>query len=343
MLIINKSKPFYSNKNKKIIRMGNFPSTGKEIFYEDDAFLSLFNFIQEPITKEKLIDKMISNFKISKEEIEDVINYLIEEKFVINYEEYKNIVDNNKYNRQDLFFSMFNGNYSKKSNELKNKKVLILGLGGIGSNSAIMLYKSGFNDFTLVDYDKVDETNLIRQFPYSEKDIGKYKTDCMKEILINANVKIKNIQITDKESIEEEIKNSDFVLCTVDRPLRIIRRLINNVCVAYNKPVLFCGFTEHVGMIGPLVVPKETACLECIERKYSEEPFNNISLVPSYGPLCFMISSVVCNEIINYFIKYNVNNNLIGKTLMFDLYTYKTKIIKWKKKNNCKECGNASK
>lgn len=317
--------------------MGNFTSTGKEIDYEDEILLLIFENIQEPIDKDELINKVHDSSKILKDDINEVIDYLINENFIVNYEEYESVINNNKYNRQDLFFSMFTEKNNKISEKLKGKNVLILGLGGIGANTCLMLYKAGFNTFTIVDYDRVEESNLTRQFPYNKNDIGKYKIDCIKEKIPGSKITAKNIRISDEKDISELIKSADFVLCTVDKPSRIVRRIINKVCVKYKKPVLFCGFAEHVGMIGPFIVPGKTACLQCIEKKLKEVPLNNVSLVPSYGPLCFMISSIVTNEIINYYIKYN-KNNLIGKTLMFDFATYKSKIINWKRKDNCKEC-----
>lgn len=165
----------------------------------------------------------------------------------------------------------------------------------------------------------------------------------MKEKLKNSQVKYKNLKIVKEEDIINEIKLSDFVLCTVDKPQRIIRRLINKVCIENDKPVLFCGFSEYVAMIGPFIESKTTACLNCIEKQSSETPINNVELVPSFGPLCLLISSLVSNEIINYFSKYK-ETSLVGKTLMSNLLTYQTEIINWEKNSKCKECGiNASK
>ena len=58
MLIINTLKPFYIDKDSKIIRMGNFKNSAKEIEYEDDTLILLFESIKEPISKEDLIDKL---------------------------------------------------------------------------------------------------------------------------------------------------------------------------------------------------------------------------------------------------------------------------------------------
>ena len=100
---------------------------------------------------------------------------------------------------------------------------------------------------------------------------------------------------------------------------------------------MYCGFSEHVGMIGPLVVPFKTPCLLCTENETTEEIIENVHITPSYGPLCSLISSIATNEIINYYSKY-CPCDLLGKTLMFDFSTYKTKKIKWEKNINCKEC-----
>ena len=128
----------------------------------------------------------------------------------------------------------------------------------------------------------------------------------------------------------------------MDKPVRIIRRIINELCVKYNKPVIFSGFSEHVAMIGPFVIPGKTACLKCIDKEMNEEPMNNVLITPSYGPLCLMISSLITNEVINYFYKFNPNN-LIGKTMMFNILTYELNIINWERNKSCEVCNNDSK
>lgn len=339
MLILNPLKPFYIDKNDKKIRMGNFKNTGKELYYDNDNFIKILDFLKEPISKEELINKILEQTNVLKEDIINIIDYLIEENFIIKKSDYDNLLSDKKFSRQNLYFSMLNNNVDKNNiNIIKDKKILILGLGGIGANVALLLSRSGFNNFILVDCDSVEESNLIRQLPYNEDDIGKLKTECLKSKLSkNNNIDIVNKKILNENDIIKEIKKSDFVLCTLDKPSRIIRRLINNICVKEKKPVLFSGFSEYVAMIGPFVVPNKTACLMCIEKEEQETPLNNVKIVPSYGPLCLLISSIVSNEIINYFLKFN-STNLEGKTMMFDLVNYDKKIIKWKRNNKCKVC-----
>ena len=70
--------------------------------------------------------------------------------------------------------------------KLRNAKVAVAGLGGLGSNIAVMLARSGVGHLLLVDYDVVDVTNLNRQM-YGISHIGKPKTQALTEILYQIN------------------------------------------------------------------------------------------------------------------------------------------------------------
>ena len=74
----------------------------------------------------------------------------------------------------------FDARFPKKMQEkLRNAKVAVAGLGGLGSHIAVMLARSGIGKLRLVDFDVVDVTNLNRQIIATYKTIGKYKTDVM--------------------------------------------------------------------------------------------------------------------------------------------------------------------
>ncbi len=90
-------------------------------------------------------------------------------------------------------------------NKLKGSKIAIAGLGGLGSNTAIALTRAGIGRLLLVDFDKVDITNLNRQ-QYFADDIGKYKTDALPAILkkINPFIELEavNIKVTEQNAVE---------------------------------------------------------------------------------------------------------------------------------------------
>lgn len=84
--------------------------------------------------------------------------------------------------------------YIKIRKKLQKSCVGIAGLGGLGSNAAISLARAGVGRLVLVDFDKVEESNLTRQY-YFLKQIGQLKTKAMKENIkkIDPNIKVETI------------------------------------------------------------------------------------------------------------------------------------------------------
>ena len=100
----------------------------------------------------------------------------------------------------------------------RKSKILILGCGGLGTNSCFLLAKSGIGNIKIVDYDKVEYSNLNRQI-YRPTDVGKYKVDAFKEIcdefLPFVNISVENIKITE-DNIDEMTEGYDIVLEALD-------------------------------------------------------------------------------------------------------------------------------
>ncbi len=103
---------------------------------------------------------------------------------------------------------------------LKNARVLIVGLGGVGSFAAETLARAGVGNLTLVDGDRVDTTNINRQLPALHSTVGKYKTEVMKERLMDINPEL-NIQIINRflapGEFDELLKEPfDYVIDAID-------------------------------------------------------------------------------------------------------------------------------
>ena len=96
--------------------------------------------------------------------------------------------------------------------KLKNAKVAIFGIGGVGSFVAEGLVRAGIWNFILVDDDKVCLTNLNRQIIATRKTIGKYKVDVMKERIleINPDAKVETVQEFYMPNSENQIITSDL-------------------------------------------------------------------------------------------------------------------------------------
>jgi len=102
--------------------------------------------------------------------------------------------------------------------KLKNSTVGIAGLGGLGSNAAISLARTGIGKLVLVDFDIVEESNLSRQYYFLDQ-VGKPKIDALKENIkkINPETKVEtyNLKLI-KGSMEKPFKDVDVVIEALD-------------------------------------------------------------------------------------------------------------------------------
>lgn len=104
--------------------------------------------------------------------------------------------------------------------KIRDKRVLLVGVGGVGGFALESLVRLGFLNITIIDNDVIDKSNLNRQIISLEDNIGEYKTDIAKvrAININSEVKIKNYNIfLNEDNIEDIFKNKyDFIIDACD-------------------------------------------------------------------------------------------------------------------------------
>ena len=128
-------------------------------------------------------------------------------------------------------------------NKIKNTKVVVLGLGGVGSAVVESLVRSGIENITLIDYDKIDITNLNRQIITNLDNIGKYKTDeALKRIKsINKNINVTKINtFIDEENIEILFKDVDYLIDCCDY-VKVKKLIIKEALKRNIKFITCCG------------------------------------------------------------------------------------------------------
>lgn len=209
--------------------------------------------------------------------------------------------------------------------KLNNSKVIIFGIGGVGSFTLEALVRAGIKELTIVDFDTVDETNINRQLLALHSTIGKFKVDVAynRSLDINPNVIINSHPIKiDEETINQiSFENTNYIVDAVDdvnAKLLIIKKAIDN-----NIPIISSMGTGNKLDPTKLIltdISKTSNCpLARVMRKklrdininhlpvlFSTEipnkdhnPTNtiaSISFVPSTGGL--LIASKVINDII---------------------------------------------
>lgn len=100
--------------------------------------------------------------------------------------------------------------------KVKSKHVLVCGVGGVGSFVAEGLCRSGLGEITLLDFDVVEPSNLNRQIMTDKNNIGKRKTDALKERLESiSDTKVNTINCFIDDSFELE-RNYDYVVDCID-------------------------------------------------------------------------------------------------------------------------------
>lgn len=122
---------------------------------------------------------------------------------------------------------------------LSQKCVLVAGLGGVGGYALEALARSGIGKFIIIDFDKIEESNINRQIIALNSTLGQSKTDVFEQRLKNINPKIeieKYNQFYTKELNETIFKNVDFVVDAIDT-MRYKVDLISS-CVEKNIPVI---------------------------------------------------------------------------------------------------------
>ena len=101
-------------------------------------------------------------------------------------------------------------------NKLQDKVIAIFGLGGVGGTALEALARTGFQHFIIIDFDKVDASNLNRQILYTSKDIGRDKVDAAKERLLAINPDV-DVKVFKGKAQEFDFNQKlDFVVDAID-------------------------------------------------------------------------------------------------------------------------------
>ncbi len=171
-------------------------------------------------------------------------------------------------------------------------RVLIVGLGGLGSPAALYLAAAGVGTLGLLDSDQVERSNLQRQILHGTGDLGRAKTESAARAVeeLNPHVRIECIeQRLTAENGARIIGPFDAVVEATDR--FETKFLINDVCLQLKKPFATAGILGWTGH-GLFVVPGKTACLRCA----LPEPPPNAPTTAELGVIGAVAGAMGCLE-----------------------------------------------
>ena len=157
------------------------------------------------------------------------------------------------------------------SKKLKKTRVCILGLGGLGSNVAVLLARSGIGSLKLVDFDTVEASNLNRQ-QYRISHIGIKKTEAMKSIIreINPFVEVDILDIkVDRENIYSAVGDIEIVVEAFDRA-ETKAMILEELLTDKNKIVISASGMAGLGSANEIVTKKIKDNFYLIGDNYSD-------------------------------------------------------------------------
>ena len=217
--------------------------------------------------------------------------------------------------------------------KIREEKVLIIGMGGLGCPAAEFLTRSGIGTLGIVDHDRVSLSNIHRQTLYTEKNVNKSKVKIAKKKLNEINPKTKinifNYKLN-KIKFNKIIKNYDYIIDGTDNFES--KFLINDISLDYKKFLVVGAISKFDGHIFSFDFKNKNN--PSLRDFYQEEVVTDEILNCEYdgilGTVAGIVGTIQANEILKKIL--NIGENLNGFILILDLLNLDIRKIKLKKR-----------
>jgi adenylyltransferase/sulfurtransferase len=220
--------------------------------------------------------------------------------------------------------------------KLRKSRVAVIGVGGLGSASALYLALAGVGFIRLVDQDTVEMHNLHRQVLYALENIRYPKVEAAAQRIRNINPDVELDPIPEnvrEDNVEELISGVDVVVDGLDNMKT--RYLINEACAKHGIPYVFGG---AIGMEGNVSVfaPPETPCLECVFPDIRDDQLPTCDIRGVLGSTTGIVGALQAMETIKLLA--GVGETLKGKLLVCDFTTMDFVKLEIFKRPDCPTC-----
>lgn len=224
---------------------------------------------------------------------------------------------------------------------LLDARVLVVGLGGLGSPVSIYLAAAGVGQLTLADFDVVDLSNLQRQVVHRTADVGRLKVDSAKDTLraLNPDVKIKSLAYApDEAEMDAAIAAADLVVDATDN--FETRHAMNRACWHHRVPLVSGAAIRMEGLVSVFdPTNPDSPCYRCLYPEQSIEG-EACAQVGVLSPLLGIIGSVQATEAIKLLA--GMGEALVGRVLMIDALDMQWHALTLKKATDCPVCSVAN-
>lgn len=220
---------------------------------------------------------------------------------------------------------------------LRNAKVCLIGVGGLGSPIALKLVGMGIGVLRFVDRDVVSRTDLHRQHLYDVDAVGQPKVEAAHKRLsrLNPDVTLEPVaEALNSLNADDLIAGMDIVIDGLDKIET--RYIVNRTCNRLKVPYVFGAATASYGNVSTLI-PDQTFCLECFMPDLKNEDIPSCGVVGVHPSVVGMVASIQVSEAIRLLT--GLKPKLFSKLLYLDLKEFEFNILEVPRLESCKVCG----
>ena len=296
-------------------------------FQVDSLVKNVIKFLDSESSEQYLIERLSKDYNIR--DINLCLQALEKEGIIRKYEE---DLKEDRNHRQLLFLDELTDSRKETlelQRKIKNSKIAVFGVGGIGTWIVNGLYQIGAGEIRITDPDIVNESNLNRQLFFDSGDVGKYKVDVIKEKLKDAKILPFKKRIELNQNLEDIISGCNFLVNCADSPsVTETTRIIDQYAAQHG--IAYCvagGYNLHLGMVGPIIIPGITKTFDdFIEYQKRMDPLKDLEKIRdikqtgNLGPIAGAVANIQTMEIFKYLTgKGRINTNRFAEIDFMDL------------------------
>lgn len=221
--------------------------------------------------------------------------------------------------------------------KLKNAKVCVVGIGGLGNPIATRLVAMGIGKIRIVDRDVIELSNLHRQTMFDESDIGQIKVEAAAKKLkkMNPDVQIEALPVSVNDFTALDIVDGCNVVIDALDSVNA-RYSLNKACIKKNIPFV-TGAAVGVSGQAFTIIPKETACYHCLFPALDEDSMPTCSIEGVHPSILSIIGGIEVAEAVK--IITGKKPNLANRILHVDLENLEFVSTRTLKVDECPVCG----
>jgi len=223
--------------------------------------------------------------------------------------------------------------------KLKAARVLIVGAGGLGSPAALYLAAAGCGTLGLVDFDRVDVSNLQRQVLFDTAALEQPKAEAGRARLAALNLEIRVIAHAlelKAANVRSLLEGYDLVVDGSDR--LSTRYLVNDACVLLGRPLISAAIHRFEGQV-MTYVPGHGPCYRCLFPEAADGVVANCAEAGVLGVLPGVLGTLQATEAIKLIT--GVGTPLLGRLLTYDALELRFQEFRVERRSDCAVCGDA--